>query len=75
MPHRVFAELIIYVLTDDSKPGMILTLQTRGDFASEDIDNRTYSLGEQPPDDISPADFWAPLLGRIASFLGTDDDS
>lgn len=46
-------------LTADSHdgPGLLVSLKSEGDFASEAIDRRFYSLDGQPPAGIPPAAF------------------
>ena len=51
--------------------GLLVSLQTDGDYSSEVIDRRFYSIAQIPPPGLDPADFWAPILGHIANFLAT----
>ena len=60
----------------DSKgvPGILISMATGGDFASELVDRRFYSIGDQPPADTSPVEFWGVILREISGFLLTGAD-
>jgi hypothetical protein len=65
----VNAELTVTARSEGG--GLLVSLRTGGDFASEGIDSRFYSVGHLPPPGLDPAGFWAPLLGQIAGFLAS----
>jgi hypothetical protein len=56
-------------------PGLLVSMRTEGDFSNEMFARRFYSIDQAPPSDLDPADFWAAILGHIAGFLASDDDS
>ena len=68
-------EAKITITAHQEAAGLLLSLQTDGDFSSETINRRFYSIPELPPDDTEAAEFWSPILAIIAGFLAPDNDA
>lgn len=55
--------------------GLLGTLLSSGHYSGPVLDNRFFSIGQLPPDEITPAEFWGSLLVSIGTLLETDDDT
>jgi hypothetical protein len=67
-------EAKITITAHQEGAGLLVSLETDGDFSSETINRRFYSIPQLPPDDTEAAEFWSPILASIAGFLAPDDD-
>lgn len=63
---------VITITANTAGPGMLVSLATAGHYSSKAIDRRFYSYDSAPPIDLAPEDFWAAILGGIATFLSGD---
>lgn len=54
------------------RPGLFISLGSDGEFSDESFERRFYSIPEQPPDDITPLNFWGEILRSISYFLSQD---
>lgn len=64
------AALTIRVRFDMDAP--FAALHTEGMFSGGSIERRFYSFGENPPDDITPENFWSEVLRCISGYLRED---
>lgn len=69
----VEAKITITVTEIVPGQGLLASLSTSGDYSSEAVDLRFYSVGEGPPAAISPEYFWGTVLGAIGPFLVRGD--
>lgn len=49
--------------------GLLVSMQTEGDFSDEMMSRRFYSIADVPPPELTSAEFWGPILGQISGFL------
>ena len=70
-PDRVTTFTLTARYTD---PGMLVSISATGKHADATFARRFYSVAETPPDSITPADFWAPILMSTGAFLARGDD-
>lgn len=49
--------------------GLLVSLQADGDFSDEMMSRRFYSIADVPPDNLTSAEFWGPVLEQVAWFL------
>lgn len=49
--------------------GMLVSLASEGHYSDEMFTRKFYSIGELPPPDVTPAQFWAAIMDDVQKFL------